>query len=198
MCPAPRRRLRSLTPGSGRLPIEYGRGGLRSCRPKTSRLPRHIPWFSFRHIYVGFRRVDVTGEPNCKRGGSRSRKGTPDGANRLLRHQEKHVLHQEKHGKAHWTPTRKDGGTTGDVRPHPRSLPSLRRTGTSHAKLHRLEKRHKALAELKSATVARCEYCIDVGSQISRQWDLSDGQLLALPNYKTSNFFDEVDKLVLD
>jgi alkylhydroperoxidase family enzyme len=37
------------------------------------------------------------------------------------------------------------------------------------AKLHRLDKRLHALAELKAATLTHCEYCIDMGSAISRQ-----------------------------
>ncbi len=66
------------------------------------------------------------------------------------------------------------------------------------AKLHRIDKRLRALAELKAATVVQCEYCIDMGSQVSRQWGLSDEELLALPSYRTSALFSELDKLVLD
>src|SRR5215207_333350 len=66
------------------------------------------------------------------------------------------------------------------------------------AQLHRLDDRFKALAELKAATLTHCEYCIDLGSQIARRWGLSDEQLLALPRYRESPLFDEVEKLVLD
>ena len=66
------------------------------------------------------------------------------------------------------------------------------------AKLTQLDQRYKALAELKAATLTRCEYCIDLGSQIARRWGLSDEQLLALPFYATSPLFTPVDKLVLD
>lgn len=66
------------------------------------------------------------------------------------------------------------------------------------AKLHRLDKRLHALAELKAATVTHCEYCIDMGSAIARQWGLTDEELLALPTYSTSPRFSELDKLVLD
>ena len=66
------------------------------------------------------------------------------------------------------------------------------------AKLDRLDDRYKALAELKAATLTHCEYCIDLGSQIARRWGLSDEQLLALPRYRESPLFDEVEKLVLD
>jgi len=66
------------------------------------------------------------------------------------------------------------------------------------AKLDRLDDRFKALAELKAATLTHCEYCIDLGSQIARRWGLSDDQLLALPRYRESVLFDDVEKLVLD
>jgi 4-carboxymuconolactone decarboxylase len=66
------------------------------------------------------------------------------------------------------------------------------------AKLHGLDKRLHALAELKAATLTHCEYCIDMGSAISHQWGLTDEELLALPNYQTSPLFSELDKLVLD
>ena len=66
------------------------------------------------------------------------------------------------------------------------------------AKLHGLDKRLHALAELKAATLTHCEYCIDMGSAISHQWGLTDEELLALPNYQTSPLFSELGKLVLD
>ncbi|WP_217994696.1 carboxymuconolactone decarboxylase family protein [Alicyclobacillus kakegawensis] len=66
------------------------------------------------------------------------------------------------------------------------------------ARTHRLDKRLRALAELKTASLTQCEYCIDLGSQIARQWGLSDDELLALPNYRKSPLFSELDKLVLD
>ncbi len=66
------------------------------------------------------------------------------------------------------------------------------------AKLHGVPKRLHALTELKAATVTQCGYCIDMGSQISRQWGLSDEELLALPSYRTSPLFSDLDKLVLD
>lgn len=66
------------------------------------------------------------------------------------------------------------------------------------AKLHRLDKRLHALAELKAATLTRCAYCIDMGSAIAREWGLTDEELLALPDYSTSPLFSERDNLVLD
>jgi AhpD family alkylhydroperoxidase len=66
------------------------------------------------------------------------------------------------------------------------------------AKLHRVSQRLRALAELKAATLTQCEYCIDMGSQISRRWGLTDAELLALPAYRASALFSDLDKLVLD
>lgn len=66
------------------------------------------------------------------------------------------------------------------------------------AKLNRVDPRLQALVVLKAATLIQCEYCIDIGSQISRRWGLSDEELLALPSYRTSDLFSERDKLVLD
>jgi 4-carboxymuconolactone decarboxylase len=66
------------------------------------------------------------------------------------------------------------------------------------AKLDRVPERLKVLAELKAATMTSCEYCIDIGSQIARRAGLSDEELLALPRYRDSEQFDELEKLVLD
>lgn len=66
------------------------------------------------------------------------------------------------------------------------------------ARLPGLDRRTDALAELRAATVVRCEFCIDLASQVARQWGLTDAELLALPEYRTSELFDERDRLVLD
>jgi 4-carboxymuconolactone decarboxylase len=66
------------------------------------------------------------------------------------------------------------------------------------ARLHGVPERLKLLAELKAATLTSCEYCIDIGSQIARRGGLSDEELLALPRYRNSDRFDELEKLVLD
>src|SRR5256886_10987134 len=66
------------------------------------------------------------------------------------------------------------------------------------AKLDRLPERGKVLAEPKAATMATCEYCIDIGSTIARRAGVSEAQLLALPGYRESDEFDELEKLVLD
>jgi AhpD family alkylhydroperoxidase len=66
------------------------------------------------------------------------------------------------------------------------------------ARLHRVDERIKVLAELKAATLTRCEYCIDIGSKIAQQAGISEAQLLALPQYRTSEQFNDLEKLVID
>ena len=66
------------------------------------------------------------------------------------------------------------------------------------AQLGRVDTRLRCLAELKAATLTRCEYCIDLGSQAARLAGLSDEQLLALPGYRESELFTDLEKLVLD
>jgi AhpD family alkylhydroperoxidase len=80
----------------------------------------------------------------------------------------------------------------------PKLLSGYGRLEQAAAKLDLLDRRHRALAELKAATVVRCEYCIDLGSRIARSWGLSDQELLALANYRNASCFSEVDKLVLE
>lgn len=66
------------------------------------------------------------------------------------------------------------------------------------AKLTGLDKRLQALAELKASTLIACEYCVDLGSQVAREWGLTDAELLALPSYRDSDLFSDLDKSVLD
>jgi alkylhydroperoxidase family enzyme len=80
----------------------------------------------------------------------------------------------------------------------PKLLSGYGRLEQAAAKVHLLDLRHRALAELKAATTVRCEYCIDLGSRIAHDWGLTDEDLLALPKYRSASCFSEVDKLVLD
>jgi AhpD family alkylhydroperoxidase len=56
----------------------------------------------------------------------------------------------------------------------------------------------KGLATVKAATLTHCEYCIDIASSAARKAGLSDAQLLALPHYRESDRFNDLEKLVLD
>jgi AhpD family alkylhydroperoxidase len=61
-----------------------------------------------------------------------------------------------------------------------------------------VEKNLKGMAVVKAATLTHCEYCIDIASSAARKSGLRDAQLLALPNYRESDEFSELEKLVLD
>lgn len=81
----------------------------------------------------------------------------------------------------------------------PRLLRAIGGLEQAETKLDILSPRVRALAELKSATTARCEYCIDLGSQISRASGiLTDAELLALSDYRNASCFSDVDKLILE
>jgi alkylhydroperoxidase family enzyme len=43
-----------------------------------------------------------------------------------------------------------------------------------------------------------CEFCVDLGSQICRNFGCSDEELLALPRYRQSGLFTDREKLALD
>ncbi len=61
-----------------------------------------------------------------------------------------------------------------------------------------VDERLRNLVELKGAQMIGCEYCVDLGSQICRNSGLSDEELLALPRYRQSDLFGELEKLALD
>src|SRR6201997_3679338 len=80
----------------------------------------------------------------------------------------------------------------------PKLLNAYGRLEQAESKLDILSPRQRALAELKSATTVRCEYCIDLGSQIARQWGITDEELLAMADYQNASCFSDVDKLILE
>jgi AhpD family alkylhydroperoxidase len=61
-----------------------------------------------------------------------------------------------------------------------------------------VDDRLKSLIELKGAQMIGCEFCVDLGSQICRNSGMSDEELLALANYRSSNLFTDREKLALD
>lgn len=80
----------------------------------------------------------------------------------------------------------------------PRLLNAYGKLEQAEAKLDILSPRQRALAELKSATTVRCEYCIDLGSQIARQWGITDEELLGMADYRNASCFSQEDKLILE
>jgi len=63
---------------------------------------------------------------------------------------------------------------------------------------HTVPERLKSLAELKAAALVTCEFCADIGSELARRAGVGEEQLLALPRYRDSDAFDELERLVLD
>lgn len=80
----------------------------------------------------------------------------------------------------------------------PKLLNAYGRLELAESKLDILSPRHRALAELKAAATVRCEYCIDLGSQIARGWGITDEELLALSDYQNASCFSDLDKLILE
>lgn len=63
---------------------------------------------------------------------------------------------------------------------------------------NRLEPKLKELAELKTAALVNCEFCLDIGSALARSGGITEQQIRDLPRYRTSEAFSELEKLVLD
>jgi AhpD family alkylhydroperoxidase len=80
----------------------------------------------------------------------------------------------------------------------PRLLNAYGRLEQAESKLDVLTPRERALAELKSAITVRCEYCIDLGSRIAREWGITDDELRSMTDYRTASCFSDVDKLILE
>ncbi|WP_338772239.1 carboxymuconolactone decarboxylase family protein [Nocardia vulneris] len=62
---------------------------------------------------------------------------------------------------------------------------------------NRLDPKLKELAELKTAGLVNCEFCLDIGSALARSAGLSEQQLLDLPRYQTSSAYTDLEKLVI-
>jgi AhpD family alkylhydroperoxidase len=80
----------------------------------------------------------------------------------------------------------------------PRMLVGMGRINQAIRKGHSVDQRVKNLIELKGSQMIGCEYCVDLGSQICRNSGLSDEEILALPNYRSSNLFTDREKVALD
>jgi len=62
----------------------------------------------------------------------------------------------------------------------------------------RVEPRLKVLAELKVAGLVACEHCLDIGSALARGAGVTELQLRELHAYRSSEAFDEEERLVLE
>jgi alkylhydroperoxidase family enzyme len=63
---------------------------------------------------------------------------------------------------------------------------------------HEVDERLKVLGEMKAAMMAGCEWCIDIGAFISYRAGVTERQLRELPNYRESDAFSELEKLVIE
>jgi alkylhydroperoxidase family enzyme len=62
----------------------------------------------------------------------------------------------------------------------------------------RVDERLRNLGEMKMGALVGCEFCLDIGSMISRKSGVTEAQLLDLPRYRESEHFSYLERLVLD
>jgi 4-carboxymuconolactone decarboxylase len=80
----------------------------------------------------------------------------------------------------------------------PKMMMAMGKYNGAIRKAKNVDERLRNLIELKGAQMIGCEYCVDLGSQVCRHSGLSDEELLALPNYRSSSLFTEREKVALD
>jgi len=69
---------------------------------------------------------------------------------------------------------------------------------TATERSHLVGERVKHLAEIRAAMLAGCEWCLDFGSSVSAEADVSEEDMRELPLYATSERFTEEERVVLD
>lgn len=79
----------------------------------------------------------------------------------------------------------------------PKLLKGYGRMEQATSKVDSVPERLRMLASLKTSSLVECEYCMDLGSAVARRRGVTDEEMLALPNYRTSELFDDRDKLVI-
>ncbi|NDZ93477.1 carboxymuconolactone decarboxylase family protein [Streptomyces sp. SID6673] len=62
---------------------------------------------------------------------------------------------------------------------------------------NRLDPKLKELAELKTAGLVSCEFCLDIGSALARGAGVTEQQMRDLPNFRTSGAYTDLEKSVL-
>ena len=63
---------------------------------------------------------------------------------------------------------------------------------------HKVDERLKMLAETKAATTVGCQFCIDIGSALSRKSGVTEEQLRDFHAYKESDAFSPLEKLAME
>jgi AhpD family alkylhydroperoxidase len=102
---------------------------------------------------------------------------------------------------ANWYTRRSYGRDTEIAGVMAHSPPHLRGYGMlewSHERAHSVDEKLKALAETKAACLIGCEFCLDIGSHLSRKAGVSDDQLRSLHDYQDSTAFSPLERLVLE
>ncbi|MGV9666216.1 carboxymuconolactone decarboxylase family protein [Nocardia niigatensis] len=62
---------------------------------------------------------------------------------------------------------------------------------------NRLDPNLKELAELKTAALVNCQFCLDIGSTLAHYGGLTEAQVTELAKYRDSDAYSARDKLVL-
>jgi AhpD family alkylhydroperoxidase len=80
---------------------------------------------------------------------------------------------------------------------HPRLLLGYGMFELAFERSNLVDRHLKSLVVLKAATMVGCEFCIDIGSALSRAEGVTQEQLRDLPNLERSEAFSLLEKLVL-
>jgi alkylhydroperoxidase family enzyme len=81
---------------------------------------------------------------------------------------------------------------------HPRLLIGMGAFEEALLRSRRVDTRLKSLAELQAAAGVGCPFWLDIGSAEAREAGITEEQLHALPEYRDSPLFSELEKLVMD
>jgi AhpD family alkylhydroperoxidase len=80
---------------------------------------------------------------------------------------------------------------------HPRLLLGYGMFELAFERSNLVDRHLKSLVVLKAATMVGCEFCIDIGSALSRAEGVTQEQLRDLPDFERSEAFSLLEKLVL-
>ena len=80
---------------------------------------------------------------------------------------------------------------------HPKLLLGYGKMELTFERSKLVDEHLKSLAVLKAATMVGCEFCIDIGSVLSRADGVTEEQLRELPAFEQSEAFSPLEKLVL-
>ena len=81
---------------------------------------------------------------------------------------------------------------------HPRMLAGYGAFELVFDRSRLVDERLKSLAETKVAAMIGCEFCLDIGSTLSRESGVTEQQLRDLHGYAESEAFSSLEKLVLE